>query len=179
MCSKTIGTEEQIGAVSRRPGLLYHLRKAIVPELPRVPSSELLLAECYSQAEEETDSILTTQTRPWKHQHYNIPWCEHPQWHEKEYPCQHHHQQSQQDTWLPPAQPKDQQQGDKGNFIQSPCNVSWPTPGYKTTVWDPHTEREDSATEKDQHRAARRVSNQHCQTSSLNNIMDSLERPTL
>ena len=43
-------------------------------------------------------------------------------------PHQLYRKQSQQDPRLPPAQPQDWQQEDKGNCVQSPCSP---------TVWDP------------------------------------------
>ena len=47
------------------------------------------------------------------------------------------------------------------------------------TVWDAYTATEIQAIEKVRHKAARWVSNQHCQTSCVNTMLDAINWPTL
>ena len=50
---------------------------------------------------------------------------------------------------------------------------------YACTVWDPHTQTDSYKIEKIQRRAARWVLNRHRNTSSVGDMLDSLQWPTL
>ncbi|KAK7101850.1 hypothetical protein V1264_020171 [Littorina saxatilis] len=50
---------------------------------------------------------------------------------------------------------------------------------YASPVWDPHTAEDSASLEKVQRRAARWVSHRFRQTSSVNNMLEDLEWPTL
>ena len=108
---------------ARRPGLPHHLGETVVHGLP---PTEMLYTECHMQAEEDHPSVWAPWTHPWEHQHNGVPGSHHPGWPEVGIPHQLYCKQSQQDARLPPAQPQDWQQEDKGNCVQSPCSpTSW------------------------------------------------------
>ena len=71
----------------------------------------------------KTNIISNAWIYHWRRHRYKVPWCQHPGQHEMGHPYQHRYQQSQQNTWLPPAQTQDRQQEDEGNSEQSPCST--------------------------------------------------------